>query len=338
MTVRSLSLFSSVAGVLYASLACAAGPVAPATSAQPHGAAAAATAGAAPALVAEVPLEVPHAEPSVAPSGNGEEVAPPVPSAPAAGAAPQVVLADELPYRPSHLRELPHHAHHGKKKGRHGRPYHPAPGIVVDVSDAQGSADANDLQRTARSIGYWPFRHCYEEGLRRNQSLSGKVTLDVTVGATGAVERATMASATVKDESVALCVEREAGKLTLAPGKGTARLAITLSTGDEPVPEPPPATHAKELRDGLRASWPAVEKCYASELAKQPEAGGRLELRFTTHADGQVVDVAEGESRFADVDVTRCVLGVYRQAQLPPIHGGGPKSTWVYALHLESRR
>jgi hypothetical protein len=233
--------------------------------------------------------------------------------------------------------ELPEHRTHGKKKGRHGRPFHPAPGIVVDVLDAQGSADAVDLQRTARNVGYWPFRHCYEEGLRRDQALSGKVALDVAVGAQGAVEHATLASSTLKDDSVSLCVQREAEHLTLAPGKGSARITIALSTGDEPVPEPRPAQHAKEVRESLRASWPAVEKCYAGELAKHPDAGGRLELKFRSRSDGHVVEVAEGDSRFADVDVTRCVLGVYRGATLPAVHGGPRESTFVYDLHLEAK-
>jgi hypothetical protein len=274
-------------------------------------------------------------------------------AAPSLTPAPQIIIADDLPYRATHAhaRELPEHGHH-KKHGRHGRPYHPAPGVVVDVVDAQGGADDGtspaspergrsmgaDLQRATRNVGYWPFRHCYEEGLRRDQALSGKVTLDLSVTATGAVERASLSSASIKDESVALCVAREASRLTVAPSKGTARVEVALSTGDEPVSEPHPVAHAKEIRDALRASWPAVEKCYAGEIGKHPDAGGRLELRFRVKPDGQVVEVAEGDSRFADIDVTRCVLGVYRAATLPALHGAQHETSFAYALHLEAKR
>ncbi len=238
----------------------------------------------------------------------------PAPAASAPSAAPHIVIVDELPFRSTHVRarELPEHAHgHSKKHGHHGRPYHPAPGIVVDVLDAQGEADATDLQRAARNVGYWPFRHCYEEGLRRDQALTGKVAVDVTVAASGSVERASLASASVKDESVALCVAREAEHFTLGSAKGTARIQVSLATGDEPVPEPRPALHARELRDGLRASWPAVEKCYADELtrhpARYPDAGGRLELRFRVKSDGHILEVGEAADgdRFGDIDVTR---------------------------------
>jgi hypothetical protein len=50
--------------------------------------------------------------------------------------APQqtrVVMADETPFRSVHARaqELPEHSAHGKKHGRHGRPFHPAPVLAV---------------------------------------------------------------------------------------------------------------------------------------------------------------------------------------------------------------
>ena len=94
------------------------------------------------------------------------------------------MLSDELPYIPPHLRA--HDAkleHQGRDSGREPgkRPYHPAPRIVVDVVAAQGGASAAALQRTARNLGYWPFRQCYEEGLRRDPHLAGILYLYMLV-------------------------------------------------------------------------------------------------------------------------------------------------------------
>ena len=268
-----------------------------------------------------------------------------MPAQPAAPAPPHVVLVDELPFKAlhTHARELPEHAEHSehgrhKKKGRHGRAFHPAPGIVVDVSDASGGATAEDLQRDARNVGYWPFRHCYEEGLRRDQHIGGKVMMDLAVAPGGAVQSSNITGATLRDESVVLCVAREAEHLTLAGGSAatTAKLSVNLATGDEPVPTPHSVPHADDLRDALRASWPQVKQCYASELAKHPDAGGRMELRF--HAKGsEITEVAENDTRFGDVDVTRCVLGVYRTAKLPSTGRGSHETSFVYALHFEAR-
>ena len=87
----------------------------------------------------------------------------------------------------------------------------------------------------------------------------------------------------------------------------------------------------------IPADWP---RALSQLLYDHPDAGGRLELRFRVKADGhatQILEVAEGESRFADIEVTRCVLGVYRTASLPAMHGATHETSFVYALHLEAR-
>jgi len=266
-----------------------------------------------------------------------------VPSAPPP--KPLVVLVDELPYRWAHLvaKDSPEHVYASRaKRGRSARPYHPAPGIVVEASDAQGGIAAAEVQRAARAAGYWPFLRCYQEGLRRDQGLRGKVSLDLSIAAGGAVERTEVESATLRDESVALCIGREASHFAFSPTESPtkAKVDVSLSAGDEPVIVPRPVLHADELREALRASWPAVEQCYASQLQQRPNAGGRLELRFRARSNGEIVDVAEeGATRFGDVEVTRCVLGVYRTARLPAARVCSARETsFGYALHLESRR
>ena len=77
-------------------------------------------------------------------------------------------------------------APHARSAHRHGHD-HPDPRIVVDVPAAQGNVQAADVQRAARAKGYGVIRHCYEEGLRRNQHLTGHVTFDLAIGADGLV-------------------------------------------------------------------------------------------------------------------------------------------------------
>lgn len=122
---------------------------------------------------------------------------------------------------------------------RPGRPYHPAPRIVVDVVDAQGELPAEELQRIARNSGYWPFRRCYEDGLRRDQRLKGKVVLEVVVAEDGSVESsAAMTASTLADDVVVACVAQQAQRLSFAASEAptTATLSVALSPGDEPVP------------------------------------------------------------------------------------------------------
>jgi hypothetical protein len=60
-----------------------------------------------------------------------------------------------------------------------------------------------------------------------------------------------------------------------------------------------------------------------------------MELRFHAKPSGEITEVSEDEPRFGDVDVTRCVLGVYRTAKLPHVHGSHAAS-FVYDLHFEA--
>jgi hypothetical protein len=255
---------------------------------------------------------------------------------------PRILLVDEGPFRGPrpHVRERTDPSRDAAMKRRHhGRPFHPAPGIVVDVPGAEGGANAADLQRAARNLGYWPFRRCYEEGLRRDQRLSGKVFLDMTVAETGIVRSAAPSSTTLTDENVVMCVAREAQRLSFAAtaSETRARLSVTLWPGDEPVPVAYPAPHAAQLRDALRASWPALRRCYKDALAVQPDAGGPMDLHFRVGEGGEVLEVAEqGETRFAPADVTRCVLGVYRAATLPALGGGSGEIAFEYSLHFEA--
>ena len=275
--------------------------------------------------------------------------------APPEPVAPLVLLADELPYfpvrlrphdgpperrHPRHAERAGHASHAGDERGESTsrRPYHPAPGIVVDVIDAQGGLSVADLQRTARSNGYWPLRQCYEEGLRKDQRLAGKVSLELLATPAGAVSGSTVTATTVHDEIVTACVAREARHLGLSPADAstTAKIVVTLAVGDEPVQTAKPLPTATTLRDALRGSWEAARKCYAAELGGHPDAGGRLELTFHVKRDGEILEVSEGDSRFGDAEVTRCLIGIYRTTKLPPLHLLHD-GHFVYALHFESR-
>src|SRR5579883_1159912 len=150
---------------------------------------------------------------SQSPPAPVDEVAPQPPAdAPPPVAAPppsRVLMVDELPYRSPRLHakepERPRPVA-GHRKGKGLRGYHPDPGIVVDVAEAQGGVPAAELQRAARNVGYWPFRRCYEEGLRRDQRLVGRVSLELAISPAGGVDRASVGSSSLRDESVALCI------------------------------------------------------------------------------------------------------------------------------------
>ncbi|MGH7434266.1 MAG: hypothetical protein ACRENE_01165, partial [Polyangiaceae bacterium] len=215
------------------------------------------------------------------------------------------------------------------------RPYHPAPGIVVDVIDESGTVIAG-LQRTARNLGYWPFRRCYEEGLRRDQSLTGTVSVDLLVSPEASGRRTELQSSTLKDDVVTKCVAREAHHLVFDPVASpvAAKLRVLLALGDEPVPLALGIPGGKDLRAELRAHWPEAASCFEASLARHPDAGGRIELRFDLDDDGALSQISEVGARYPDTATTECVAAVYRRVQLtsPPAVRG---KAFVYVVHFE---
>jgi hypothetical protein len=216
-------------------------------------------------------------------------------------------------------------------------PAHPEPRIVIEVTAVQGGVQQAEVQRAARARGWGLVRSCYAEGLRRNQRLAGHFGFDFTIGADGAVASSDRKPTTFADESVVGCVARELAHLSLfKPENANASVAfqVTLSPGDEQIPVPHLARNTDKLREDLRARWSGVEVCYREGLDHREDLGGRLELRFRVRPSGEVADVAEGDTHFADADVTHCIVELYKNTQFHRL-GGRQDETFAYALHLE---
>jgi hypothetical protein len=217
------------------------------------------------------------------------------------------------------------------------KPPHPAPRIKVDVIQVHGHVEEVDVLRVARSKGYWPFRLCYEEGLRRAPKLHGAVRFRVTVGPGGSPRGVRKVAAEVDDPVVVSCVLKAARNLVLAaPERGTPEvtLEVSLWPGDLPVrvaaESSLPPTVSATLMAALRARWPDVRACFAIGARRLPGLWGRLALRLRLAPNGQVTEAAEVESHFADADVTECVLRAYERTGV----SSGEDRVIVYALRL----
>ncbi len=72
-------------------------------------------------------------------------------------------------------------------------------------ADIIGTFNQSSLKRTIRR--YEPsIRSCYEQELRRNPNLSGKVYIDFTIGVTGKVTRASVGRSSLKSRAVESCI------------------------------------------------------------------------------------------------------------------------------------
>jgi hypothetical protein len=210
--------------------------------------------------------------------------------------------------------------------GPKGKPAHAAPRVKVDVTEVRGDTSEADMQRVARLKSYWPFRICYEQGLRRMQKLHGTIRLRLTIGPSGRPSGVQQLATELGDAAVVSCVVKSAMALGLpAPSSGAPQvtLAISLWPGDDPVnvktaPRGKNAApvEAAALTEVLRARWNDVRACYAAGLQRHDGLWGRLALTMRI-TSGIVDDVGEVESHFPDAEVTECVRRAFLHAEVP---------------------
>jgi TonB family protein len=130
----------------------------------------------------------------------------------------------------------------------------------------------------------------------------------------------------------------------MRPTLPLSALALVAACGGEPAPPPappaagavtpyaPPARPAEaprapapdwgepdmaKIQRLFRARFAEVKRCYEAELQRDPQARGRLTLRFTIAEGGALRDVAVARSTFARRDVPGCVVEVVRRWKTP---------------------
>ncbi len=224
--------------------------------------------------------------------------------------------------------------------------FHAAPRVRVDTTLVAGhlSKSARLDRRTgkhdrvlsqtsllarSRKYGYWPFRLCFEEGLRRDQKLGGKTRLRFRVTTSGSIRGGRLVDTKLSDPEVAKCLVEAAPEIRLLPPpRGIdVELLVSLWPGDAAVPslEDAPETPAKLDSEAIAASLgeirTAFSDCYADGRTRDPALWGRLELGIEVDEAGAIKDVRERDSRFPDPEVTTCAISAAKSWALSPKKG-----------------
>lgn len=221
--------------------------------------------------------------------------------------------------------------------------YHPAPRVVVSLGATANPKRAEKAEALrlawlleARSNGYWPFRSCFEIGLRRRADLSGKVRLRLRVTTRGSVSQARLLSRELPDPDVDACLARVARNLTF---KRTPRRALDLDLnvelwpGDAPLPSRVNATGAPldlaPLAKALSADASPLAACCANATRNDPKLWGRVALSIRTDSSGKVLSAREQESRFPDAGAVACMARALDGVQALPTHGKALEFVWA---------
>jgi hypothetical protein len=130
---------------------------------------------------------------------------------------------------------------HGRLGGAHATH---APTVRQGATTVNGRLPPEVIQRIVRQ-NFGRFRLCYENGLRNNPNLQGKVSVKFTIDRSGAVSIAQDGGSDLPDQSVVSCVVRGFGNLSFPQPDGgivVVGYPIIFSPGDDSpaAPTPPP--------------------------------------------------------------------------------------------------
>ena len=215
--------------------------------------------------------------------------------------------------------------------------YHPAPRVVVDLKALGRSlperttrgryASAASLLAEARNQGYWPFRTCFEQGLRENAELSGQVQMRVRIAVSGRVASARLHGSPLRSHQTVECVLRAASALSFkkAPARQVdVELSVKFWPGDAPLPprdERVAATWDPSATSrALSAESSELARCCVDALGRDSKLWGRLAFTVQTDSSGRVQESRESESRFPDHEASECMRAAL--TRLPPLPSG----------------
>lgn len=212
--------------------------------------------------------------------------------------------------------------------------YHPAPRVVVELKALsralperapKGSyASAATLLAEARNQGYWPFRLCFEQGLRENPELSGQIQMRVRIATSGRVVSARLRGVPLRSHRTVECALRAASALTFK--KRPARrveveLGVKFWPGDAPLPprdeRATPPWDARPATQTLAANASELARCCVEALGRDPKLWGRLAFTVRADSTGRILEGRETESRFPDRDASECMRQAF--TRLPPL-------------------
>ncbi len=123
----------------------------------------------------------------------------------------------EAPAFGSGIAGLYGHAHGGLGSGRR------VPKVRTSKASVKGALDKDIIRRIVRAH-INEVRYCYNQGLARDPSLTGRVAVQFTIGPTGKVPVAVVAKTSLTDRKVANCIAKavKRWKFPKPPGGGNA--------------------------------------------------------------------------------------------------------------------
>lgn len=116
----------------------------------------------------------------------------------------------------------------------------PPPSVRQGATTVSSGLPPEVIQRIVRQ-NFGRFRFCYENALRNNPTLAGRLTVSFTIDATGAVQKAHENGATIGDKALIACVVRGFANLSFPAPSTRADVNVSYPLIFAPSEQAPPA-------------------------------------------------------------------------------------------------
>lgn len=182
---------------------------------------------------------------------------------------------------------------HGRLGGAHASS---GPTLRGGIVEGGGRLPPEVIQRIVRQ-SFGRYRLCYEQGLRVNPTLAGRVDVRFIVDRSGSVS-ATTTSGTFPDASVASCIARSFRNLSFPQPDGgvvTVTYGITMQPPDgRPAAALPPMRWTTGPGGPLSSTRPGdTEGSEAPRVEGEPPYEGKLKSVMSALAEGKVGEAKE---------------------------------------------
>ncbi len=147
---------------------------------------------------------------------------------------------------------------HGRVGGAHATS---TPTLRQGAAQVTGRLPAEVIQRIVRQ-NFGRFRLCYENGLKNNPNLEGRVAVKFVIDRSGAVSTTQDGGSTIPDKSVSSCVIRGFGNLSFPQPEGgvvTVVYPILFTPGDNAASPAQTGPVAKPAEPVARPTGPVAE-------------------------------------------------------------------------------
>ncbi|WP_438008204.1 AgmX/PglI C-terminal domain-containing protein [Sorangium sp. So ce321] len=232
---------------------------------------------------------------------------------------------------------------HGRLGGNHSGAA--APSVRMGATQVSGRFPPEVVQRIVRQ-SFGRFRLCYEEGLRRDARLQGRVAVHFTIDPSGAVANARDGGSDLPDAAVVSCVVRAFPALSFpAPEGGSIHVVYPLqfappgaaaapAAGDaaappppEPPPESPPEPYTGRFKRGhdllAQGDAPAAVRDAWAWRAEDPgDVLALVALGEALESAGDVPGAARAYGSLLDLFPARADLRRYAGGRLEHLAGG----------------